>query len=165
MKHDLLTPEEAEIVLSSKDGCGLEPNSPDMTIGKVLLFSAWVGEDIPQLSIVSGLPETEVFAIAEKLTHAGVFGSGDDHAADYLGDSGGLCLSLDVSCGMGQLRRGDDSTPANQTWQMTEAGLDHVERELLPRPEAQALMDSLDKENGMKPGTWRSGLDKRRKKQ
>lgn len=119
---ELITPEEAEKLLSNPEVLGLDEEA--MPVGKVLIFSVFVGEEEEQLSIASGVPLEQVKTIAAILRNAKVFGAGLDHRADYLGDGGGLALGLDVACGQGQLMRGKPKD-GEATWVMTDAGLDY----------------------------------------
>lgn len=102
-----------------------------MRIGKVLIASAYVGEDSKQLAIACGLAESEVVLVISGLRAGNVFGRNVNHAEDYLeGEESGLTLQLDIGCATGKMRRDDAKEPS---YSLTRVGKDYVEQELLPQ--------------------------------
>jgi hypothetical protein len=154
----IISPTEAEELLASDDLCGYEVGSDEMAIAKVLLFSMWVGEDDIQLAAVSAVPLPRVREISEKLRSAKVFGAGLNHRSEYMAKGGSIALSCDIACGMGQLRRSHKDGKA--AWQMTDAGLEHVESTLLAKPAAQKMMGDLQAAQGLPREGWKDVIGK-----
>ena len=161
MEKDVPTIEQVDTVISDPNICGSE-NGKERMVAKILIFSAYVGEDEVQLSILSGLPLEAVKRISAMLKKNGVFGAGIDHHADYLeNESSGVVLNCDIACGTNHLKRSVKDGEA--AWKMTDEGLSYVEEKLLPKPEAQAMFDRIDKADGKKPGAWRKSWKGKKK--
>jgi hypothetical protein len=160
MSEEMLSVEQVEEILLDREVCGLDEE--ELPVGKVLIFSAFVGEDDAKLVAVSGVPLEQVFSITKMLIKNGVFGVGIDHHKDYFENPHStICLNCDIACGRDMLKRTTKNGEAH--YQMTEPGLKHVEEEILSKPEGRAFMDSLDAQEGKKPGAWRKSWKGKRK--
>lgn len=154
-----------ESLLRDQEYCGVAASDAEINAGKILLFSAYVGEDSEQLAIATGLSLEDVRRISSNLQKANVFGKEVNHSKEYLGnDLSGLALILDIQCAGGHLQRSTPKDNGEPTWKCTEEGLDYVEQELLPKSEsARKLMDELDDFHGFPKGTLRKKISDRKK--
>jgi len=122
---DIPTIEDVKEMLLDPDICGA--GEEEMPVGKILLFSAFVGEDDIALSSLTGLPIEEVFSISKTLIKNGVFGAGLDHYRDYfIDDHSAITLNCDIACGKNMLIRG--CVDGEPTWKNTAEGKLEVER-------------------------------------
>jgi hypothetical protein len=136
------SPQDIEEVLTSKE-FNYKPGSIDLSVAKILLFTVWAGEDIEQLSALSGVPLDQTCLIATALRATNVFGKGINHREEYFAEEGGgTALSLDICCAMGLAIRTGGVGPS-ATFKLTQAGIDSVHRDLIVNPEARAFMDRL----------------------
>ncbi len=135
-RTDLPTIEVVETMISDPALCGLAVNDfRARAVAKILIFSAFVGEDETQLSLMSGEDLLRTQEVCEALKKAGVFGTGVNHFEDYFrGEGMGITFNCDLACGQGMLKRSMKDGKA--TWQMTEQGSDYVQNDLLKNPEA-----------------------------
>jgi hypothetical protein len=129
-EYEMLDLEQVDAILADKECVGVGPSDPEFPIGRILIFSAFVGEDEAKLAELAQLPIKQVFEISAILHRNGVFGKGIDHYKDYFEDEhSGICLNCDIACGKKMLQRGQQDGKAS--WKMLEEGLKYVEEELL----------------------------------
>jgi hypothetical protein len=134
MPEGMPTPQDLEDVLVATGNITDSSTIFEMTVGKILLASAYVGEQPEQLAAFINFDIDAVRDICDRLTQSGVFGAGNDHESDYFrdDDTGVVALGMDMACGLGWLERSrnDKGEPA---YRMTQDGCQYVENELLPR--------------------------------
>lgn len=136
--------EEVCAVLEMPDIVGAEKGSVPHSIGLVLLFSAYVGENAEQLEIMTALPSAVVSCIIELLKKNGVFAAGLDHWEDYWTnrDGAGITLNCDIACGQNLLKRG--VLMGEPSWVMTQDGCSYVESLIKKNPDAKIFMEELN---------------------
>ena len=129
-EYQMLSLEQVDTILADPDCVGLKDGDEDFPIGRILIFSAFVGEDDERLQIATGMPIDLIFKISGTLIKNGVFGKGIDHYHDYFeNDHSGIALCCDMACGKNMLKRGlKDGEPS---WVMCEDGIKYVEEVLL----------------------------------
>jgi len=157
--------ELVEKMLRSEDVCGSGASDADIAAGKILLFSAYVGENPEQLAIASGMELSRVQEMVGNLIDASVFGKGLDHAI-YISDdkNSWMTLMLDICCAQGRMARGNPHPDGEPTWKMSEDGIRYVEKDLMEHsPAAKELMDKLDEASGLPRGSTRKMLRKKLK--
>ena len=137
--------EVIETLLDGEEYCGpdrkREPYS--RAIHKILLFSAFVGEDFHTLSLASRVDAKAVSEIIAALRTSNVFGCGLNHYEDYfLSTDSGIHLQLDSQCGLGYMTR---VAVKPRSWAMTASGIEYAENLAANNPEAKILLDHLVK--------------------
>jgi len=152
-KFEMPSIEEVETMLTDPDLCGA--SEIEMPIGKVLLFSAFVGEEDAALAKATGMPLQLVFEVTKILIKNGVFGRDLDHYKDYFEDKkGSIALNCDLACGKNMLQRSERDGVA--VWKMTEEGTKYVEQKLLPQSKAaQKLTEDVLESHGVPRSSWR----------
>lgn len=131
-EYEALTLEQVDTILADPKCVGVKEGDDGFPVGRLLLLSAFVGEDDERLQIATGMPIQQIFSITATLHKNGVFGKWIDHYHDYFEDEhSGIILNCDMACGQDMLERSLIDGQAH--WKMIEAGLKYVEEKLLPR--------------------------------
>jgi hypothetical protein len=88
-------------VLRKEIGC---EKRESIDVGTILLFAAYIGEDVLQLAKRARMSLKDASAIHQTLSKNQIFGTGQNHFKEFFGgNDGGIKLGLAIECGLGLL--------------------------------------------------------------
>jgi len=141
-RTELPTFEDVCEALEMPDMVGAARGSIEHTIGLLLIFSCFVGENAEQLHIQTNVPAPVIEAISAILKKNGVFDTGIDRFNEYFKDEqSGIILNCDIMCGQDLLRRAlKNGKPA---FQITDLGVEFAENLMATHPGAMEFLDKV----------------------
>jgi hypothetical protein len=161
-RAEIPTLEDVSGVLTIPELVGAEVGSIEHTIGIILIFSCFVGENIEQLHLQTGIPVPVIDTIALTLRKNGVFGANLDRFHEYFEDKhSGIALNLDISCGQDLMQR--TTKNGEPAFKMTDLGVEFAKNLMATRPSAQKFLEKVigNKEKAMR--AYRKNKEKRKK--